>query len=128
MNNCHGVDVDYFKKELSRVRGMLRNRTPSEIHKYLLDLAEIARPKEDEETEKIHSSIKFFANEMEERMIQKKNEGRTGWDNISFKHRIKDGLMYQILKQTKTGNEEVDIANFSMMLYFLKDIPSVLLT
>ena len=44
MLNEHGVDVLYFKKELKALRESLNNRTPDELCRYLLRLADVARP------------------------------------------------------------------------------------
>lgn len=44
MKNRFGVDVDYFKKELSALSRSLENRTPEELVRYLCRLAETAAP------------------------------------------------------------------------------------
>jgi hypothetical protein len=44
MANRYGVDVEYFKKELSKLSQSLDNRTPEELQLYLLRLADVAIP------------------------------------------------------------------------------------
>lgn len=48
MNNKYGVDVNYFKKELKHLSDSLDNRTPEELHRYLMVLANTARPLSDD--------------------------------------------------------------------------------
>lgn len=51
MKNRYGVDESYFKKELTRLSKSLPNRTPDELHRYLLRLAEVAKPLDNAEAE-----------------------------------------------------------------------------
>jgi hypothetical protein len=44
MTNRYCVDVAYFKKELASLSRSLEDRTPEELYRYLLKLAEVARP------------------------------------------------------------------------------------
>jgi hypothetical protein len=44
MNNRYGVDVPYFTKELASLSRSLDDRTPDELHRYLLRLADVALP------------------------------------------------------------------------------------
>jgi len=44
MTNEYGVDVAYFKKELTTLLQSLPNRPPEELQRYLLRLAEVAAP------------------------------------------------------------------------------------
>lgn len=44
MNNRYGVDVPYFTKELAALSRSLDDRTPDELHRYLLRLADVALP------------------------------------------------------------------------------------
>lgn len=44
MNNIYGLDVDYFSKELFRLRKSLPNRPPNEVYNYLMALAKIVQP------------------------------------------------------------------------------------
>jgi hypothetical protein len=46
MTNRYGVDVAYFTKELAALSKSLENRTPDELHRYLLRLADVAKPVE----------------------------------------------------------------------------------
>lgn len=41
--NRYGVDTQYFKRELSRLSESLPDRTPDELYRYLLRLAEVAK-------------------------------------------------------------------------------------
>jgi hypothetical protein len=52
MNNKYGVDVSYFKKELSALSMSLSDRTPDELSRYLVCLSEVAKPLEAEEHHK----------------------------------------------------------------------------
>lgn len=42
--NRYGVDVSYFTKELAALSRSLDDRTPDELHRYLLRLADVALP------------------------------------------------------------------------------------
>jgi len=44
VNNRYGVDVPYFTKELAALSRSLPDRTPDELNRYLLRLAEVAKP------------------------------------------------------------------------------------
>jgi len=44
MENRFGLDVNYFKKELDRLIKSLPNRTPDELARYLIVLANTAVP------------------------------------------------------------------------------------
>lgn len=44
VNNRYGVDVPYFIKELAALSRSLSDRTPDELNRYLLRLAEVAKP------------------------------------------------------------------------------------
>ena len=52
MKNRYGVDVSYFKKELSLLSRSLPNRTPEELQRYLVRLSEVAAPQDIKESEK----------------------------------------------------------------------------
>lgn len=41
MTNRYGVDVSYFEKELKKLSESLIDRTPEELHRYLIRLAEV---------------------------------------------------------------------------------------
>jgi len=43
-SNQWGVDVSYFSRELDALKRSLPNRTPGELHRYLLRLAAIVEP------------------------------------------------------------------------------------
>jgi hypothetical protein len=42
MTNRYGVDVDYFRKEFTRLNRSLPDRTPQELRRYLCRLADVA--------------------------------------------------------------------------------------
>jgi hypothetical protein len=44
MKNRYHVDIDYFKKELAALSQSLENRTPEELQRYLMKLADVAKP------------------------------------------------------------------------------------
>lgn len=46
MKNNYGIDVDYFKKELEMLKQSLPSRTPDELYRYLMCLANVAKPEE----------------------------------------------------------------------------------
>jgi hypothetical protein len=47
VKNRYYVDIDYFKKELAALSQSLENRTPEELQRYLIRLANVARPIKD---------------------------------------------------------------------------------
>lgn len=49
LKNRYGVDVSYFKRELNSLSKSLPNRTPEELHRYLLRLADVVKPLETKE-------------------------------------------------------------------------------
>lgn len=40
--NAYGLDVEYFKKELASLSRTLNKRTPDELERYLIRLADVA--------------------------------------------------------------------------------------
>lgn len=44
MTNRYGVDTNYFQKELAALSRSLENRTPEELYRYLMALANVAKP------------------------------------------------------------------------------------
>jgi hypothetical protein len=44
MNNRYGIDVSYFKKELTSLSESLPDRTKEELYNYLTTLANIVKP------------------------------------------------------------------------------------
>jgi len=51
MENRYGVDTSYFYKELESLVRSLENRTPDELRRYLLRLADVAKPEDVSELE-----------------------------------------------------------------------------
>jgi len=48
MTNRFGVDTEYFKRELAVLSKSLPNRTPDELYRYLIRLANVAMPPKSE--------------------------------------------------------------------------------
>lgn len=43
MEDCKGVDIAYFEKELDALKASLPRRTPEEVERYLTTLTNIAK-------------------------------------------------------------------------------------
>jgi len=56
MTNRFGVDTEYFKRELAVLSKSLPNRTPDELYRYLIRLANVAMPPKSELAESQNST------------------------------------------------------------------------
>ncbi len=75
---------------------------------------------ERDEIRKINKTIDEFATAMKRKMLIKRAEGRSGWDDVRNLQSIRNGLKEHIEKQnTVKFGQEVDIANFAMMIWNL---------
>lgn len=72
------------------------------------------------ETQKIRTTINEFADEMKAKMLKKKASGWEGWDDSKSESRIENGLKLASIRQFNAGDQEIDIANYAMMLWNLK--------
>jgi hypothetical protein len=69
--------------------------------------------------EELHAAVNLFAIEMKDRLFEKAQEGREGWDCESDREFFKE----MIGKCAAKGNW-IDVANFSLFLWYLdKDFP-----
>jgi len=62
--------------------------------------------------------LKDFANAMNEKFIQKKNEGYTGWDDLD--ERMEDHLLRRLYANIEEQEDWVDVANIAAILWWRK--------
>ena len=74
----------------------------------------------DREIKKINSTIDDFAKSMKAKMIIKHAEGYTGWDEIGEDE--KPIIIRRLIDHALRGDgQEVDVANFAMMIWHLNN-------
>jgi hypothetical protein len=71
------------------------------------------------EDSKLLEAIDNFQFAMKDRVLQKKDEGFTGWDNPDMKMQMQDDLNKHLRKELNSLNL-VDIANYCMFLWNLE--------
>jgi hypothetical protein len=74
----------------------------------------------DEEKNKIFYAVDLFTREMVERMYKKYDDGFRGWNDPKFEEIILDKLRNKAELNLLTQKDLIDIANFSMMLYYFQ--------
>ena len=70
---------------------------------------------------KLAKAVDDFAQKMKEKLFSKVDQGYYGWHIKSNKTNITGGLDRHVKKQWSNGNQEIDIANFAMMLHFINN-------
>lgn len=68
----------------------------------------------------IDGAIIRFVAAMREKMHNKAFEGFRGWNNPENKILLRNLLQEHLSKDTQTAKQMVDIANFSMMLWYIE--------
>ena len=70
------------------------------------------------ETQKIRAGVDRFAEEMEQRLIEKLRQGWRGWDDPANAAEIYNAMLSHSAGVPMAVEQEVDIANFAMFLWY----------
>lgn len=73
------------------------------------------------EKQKLKLAVKKFSRHMMDKLFEKFNEGKRGWDNPNCFDGIEMLLDSCWKQQKEEGGQETDIANLAMFLYFLNN-------
>lgn len=76
------------------------------------------------EIQKLNDAVDVFAQIMKRKLISKKAEGKTGWDDPDCLDGIREDLLMHAARVFRGDpGQAVDVANLAMMVYFLRDDP-----
>jgi hypothetical protein len=67
--------------------------------------------------QKLHDAVDAFAVAMKARLAEKAAQGFEGWDDPDLAETIEENLFDHVRRLLKGHRQEIDIANFAMMLW-----------
>jgi hypothetical protein len=71
-----------------------------------------------DEVSKIKAGVHRFADEMEQRLTAKLQQGWRGWDDPENAHEIYNAMLAHGAGVPMATGQEIDIANFAMFLWY----------
>lgn len=74
----------------------------------------------EKEIEQLDAAVDAFAAVMKARLADKAREGRRGWDDPAAREAIYTTLLAHAAGVPLAAEQEVDVANFAMMLWRLR--------
>ena len=89
------------------------------------ELNDTVRAKRAEDRRKLIETVDAFATEMKAKLLNKHNDGFTGWDINTFidSHRCERMLMEHMRRLCHGQRQEIDIANLAMFIWARKETP-----
>lgn len=73
-----------------------------------------------DETQRLNATVDEFARCMKAKLAANVKEGRSGWDKPGNVHAIYNALLDHAARVDLAREHEIDVANFSMFLYWIR--------